>query len=319
MNGPTVNQIRKRRSLSLKSWCPECLGSQQVSTGENPGQRTLQLAKGKKINTTKTLGQISPYHRFKWSLHVVLDRAENRICCSHCFFPSFHRTGVGMAKMMLQGQGGDFGNNSKWVNTHHSKSSSFCFRWGEGSLSAGAGGIFVHKNGLLCPRRGCHWTHTAGRAGDCEQLWHPALLYLIQQQCLESKELFTILPGLTFLLAGLDTLTRASDVFSIGKALKRSRIAAPCSKPPFRRNLTNTGKFLPQTVVVRGEFIDSLIICFNIYCGFILKYLLFFLICALPTNIAVKKPSIMVRSALQGSREEQQMLQWHSLGVFFGY
>lgn len=161
--------------------------------------------------------------------------------------------------------------------------------------------------------------HTAGRAGDCEQLWHPALLYLIQQQCLESKELFTILPGLTFLLAGLDTLTRASDVFSIGKALKRSRIAAPCSKPPFRRNLTNTGKFLPQTVVVRGEFIDSLIICFNIYCGFILKYLLFFLICALPTNIAVKKPSIMVRSALQGSREEQQMLQWHSLGVFFGY
>lgn len=249
MNCPTVKQIWKKRALSLKSWCPESLGSEQVSTGENPGQRTLelQLAKGKKINTMKTLGQISPYHRFKWSLHVVLDRAENRICCSHCLFPSFHRTPVGMAKRMLQGQ--DFGNNSKWVNTHHSKTSSFCFRWGEAASVLVLGGFLSTEQPrwLGCvPGEAEHWTHTAGRAGNCEQLWHPALLYLIQQQCLGSKELFTILPGLTFLLAELDTLTRASDVFSIGKALKWGRIAAPCSKPPFRRNLTNTGR-LPRS------------------------------------------------------------------------
>lgn len=57
--------------------------------------------------------------------------------------------------------------------------------------------------------------------------------------------------------------------------------------------------------------------CFKFYLVFISKYMLFFLICALPTNIPMKEPSIMVRSTLQWSREEHQMLQWHSLGVFF--
>lgn len=76
-------------------------------------------------------------------------------------------------------------------------------------------------------------------------------------------------------------------------------------------------EFVPQTVFVRKEFIVSFIVCFNIYCVFVLKYLLFFLICALPTNIGIKEPWIIVSSTLQWSREEWQMLQWHSSGVFF--
>lgn len=83
---------------------------------------------------------------------------------------------------------------------------------------------------------------------------------------------------LHFLSAGaeLDTLTRPSDVFSIGKALKQGKIVVPCSKPSFRRNLTNTERLprslFPKLVFLREEFIVSLIVCFNIYCVFVFLF-----------------------------------------------
>lgn len=106
--------------------------------------------------------------------------------------------------------------------------------------------------------------------------------------------MFTILLGLPFflqILTDLDSLTRPSDIYLIGKALRWDSIVISCSKPPSRRDLTNAGRLprsslLPKLFLERRDFLFAK----KCYCVFVKKYLLCFLKCILTTNIAVKKP-----------------------------
>lgn len=186
LNGPAVKQIWKRRFFLWEADGPSVWDRSRWTHGGNPGQRTLklQLAKGKKINTMKTLGQIPPITQVKWSLHVVLDRAENRICSGHWVFSHLF-TGqerewqagcTRVRKVTLETI------QNEWVCIP-AKPALFASGevWAASVLVLR--GIFVHKTAwfaLLHPTRGCHWTPRGvclGRAGDT-----PVQLYLIQQE-----------------------------------------------------------------------------------------------------------------------------------------
>lgn len=80
-----------------------------------------------------------------------------------------------MASRMHQGQEGDFGNSSKWVNVHYSKTSSVGFRWGMGSLSASAEGDFCSPAASFAVPVSCEGLSLnvhCGVCAWCEQLWH---------------------------------------------------------------------------------------------------------------------------------------------------
>lgn len=206
---------------------------------------------------------------------------EQNLLWSLGFFPSFHRTGAGMASRMHQGQEGDFGNNSKWVSMHSSKTSSFCFRWGVGSLSAGAEGDFCSQNSLVCFAASHERLslNTTGRVPG-EGWWHPSSALSDSTADLYFrfwKELFAILLSLTFPLAELATVTRPSDVFSTGKALKQSKML--CLVQSFLSGETSLTQGGFQEVCSPNCACERRVYCFfdcfNIYRRFLFKNICF--------------------------------------------
>lgn len=282
LNGPAVKQIWKRRFFLWEADGPSVWDRSRWTHGGNPGQRTLklQLAKGKKINTMKTLGQIPPITQVKWSLHVVLDRAENRICFGHWVFSHLF-TGqeqewqagcTRVRKVTLETI------QNEWVCIPAKPA---LFASGVGSLSAGAEGDFCSQNSLVCFAASHERLslNTTGRVPE-EGWWHPSSALSDSTADLYFrfwKELFAILLGLTFPLAELATVTRPSDVFSTGKALKQSKML--CLVQSFLSGETSLTQGGFQEVCSPNCACERRVYCFfdcfNIYRRFLFKNICF--------------------------------------------